>query len=195
MPGRPDQRVNIQFAAPSQSISQGLRARHVGGGDRDPGRALLGAIMGIAAVAVAASIVQHQSQQIATGAQVRQAYANQVGSPPVQLQVTQYASLPSHEVITRSPAQYMMIRTGGVVVVPEGANAVTEERLLVYPPGEDQPLESVKRVQIGGDGGQFENQFSIPLDPESPQGDYRYKLQIMVNKQVMGEQEGAFQAV
>jgi hypothetical protein len=98
-------------------------------------------------------------------------------------------------VIDRNTNDFIMIKGTGAVVVPNGVQAVAEEHLMLYPPGEQTPLESRKPVTMAPDGGQFEDQFSIPLDSGSPQGNYNYTLELIVNQQVMSQQTGVFQAI
>jgi hypothetical protein len=141
------------------------------------------------------TLVQYDSVAVASGNDVRQAYVTEVGSPPSSLQLVGFTVGASRPVIDRSSNDFMMIKDTGVVVVPAGTQAIAKEHLLLYPPGTDQPLQKDKPLSLDPDGGQFEDQFSFPISADSPQGDYKYTVQMVVNDQVMGEQSGVFQAL
>ncbi len=141
------------------------------------------------------ALVQYNTVVVASGNDVRQAYVADVGSPPNAVQVVGFSVGSSRPVIDRSSNDFMMIKGTGAVVVPDGSQAVANAHLLLYPPGADQPREGNKALALAPDGGQFENQFSIPLSSDSPQGVYKYTVQVVVNQQVMGEQTGTFQAL
>jgi len=141
------------------------------------------------------ALVQYNSVVVASGNDVRQAYIADVGAAPDTLQLVGFNVGSSRPIIDRNTNDFMMIKGTGTLVVPAGSQAAATEHLLLYPPGEDKPRERTKPVALAPDGGQFEDQFSIPLSSDSPQGEYKYTVQVVVNQQVMDEQSGSFQAL
>jgi hypothetical protein len=193
-PGQPAAPVVFEFYRPAAPFTRGVSFRPLSsGGGRGP--AFFGVAVAVPVNVDAMSLVQYDSIVIASGNDVRQAYVADVGSPPDTVQVVAFNVGSSRPVIDRNANDFMMIKSTGAVVVPAGSQAVANAHLLLYPPGEDQPREGNKALALAPDGGQFENQFSIPLSSDSPQGDYKYTVQVVVNQQVMGEQSGVFQAL
>lgn len=195
VPGQPMPPAVFEFYRPAAPFTQGIhfQAARPPGGQVTLG-VLFGAIAG-AAIVAPATLVQYNSVPVASGSDVRQAYAAEVGRPPDTLQVVAFTAGASRAVIDRNANDFIMIKGTATVVVPIGSQAVAEEHLLLYPPGEPTPLESRKPVAMTPDGGRFEDQFSIPLDSKSPQGNYNYTLELLVNQQVMSQQTGMFQAL
>lgn len=178
--------VVYEYHTPTEPISAGIIGRGNG--------KMMAAISGFAAGLAAAALVQHESTQLMAGEDLRASYFNDMGVPLDELKVADYSSGIAAPVVSRP--DYEMIKSTGFVLVPTGVAAVTEEKLTLYAPGEDLPaIEKMKRVQLRQDGGQFENQFSFPLNGDSPQGNWRYKVQVFVNKQMYAEEVGEFQVL
>lgn len=193
VPGQPPAPVVFEFYRPAAPFTRGVSFGPMpsGGGSR----VFFGIPVAAPVNADPMALVQYNTVVVASGNDVRQAYVADVGSPPNAVQVVGFNVGASRPVIDRSSNDFMMIKGTGAVVVPDGSQAVANAHLLLYPPGADRPREGSKALALAPDGGQFENQFSIPLSSDSPQGEYKYTVQVVVNQQVMGEQNGTFQAL
>lgn len=154
------------------------------------------AAVGAGLASLACAAVNYQSRQTVSAQAVREDFRRRTGTAPTDTNLVEYATTTGSPVVQRSDGQRQVIHTTGMVVVPEGGNTHPEEEILIYPPGEDKPLQPTRKpVNIAGDGGGFENTFSLPLDKQAPQGTYRYTVRLFSNGSVLGERAGTFQAI
>lgn len=155
-----------------------------------------GAAIGAGLASLACLAVNYESRQTASGASARDDFSRRTGRAPSTIGVENYVAANAMEVVDRQAAQRQTIRTSGTVIIPAGLESNSEEEIAIFPPGETTPLEPTRKpVSIGLDGGGFENAFSLPLNKQSPQGIYRYKVRLITNGNVIGERIGSFQAV
>jgi hypothetical protein len=195
--GSPAGVVVAQEAAPTDcnpvaaAVVGGVFGALLGGHNKAKGAAI-GA--GLASLACAA--VNYQSRQTTSAQAAREDFTRRNGNAPTVTSLSDYTAAPGDQVVQRNAGQREVIRTTGMIVVPEGGSSQPEEEIVIYPPGENKPLPPTRKpVNIAADGGGFENTFSLPLDKKAPQGTYRYTVRLFANGAVLGERAGAFQAI
>lgn len=145
--------------------------------------AIRGAALGTVAGGILCAVVNTQSTQTRTAAQVDQDYQRNRGNLPAQPTVSSYSPRMASSVVQKGqPFQ--------VVSTVELVNGRTEpvrevrEELLIYSP-DGQLIKNGSKPFVANNAGRFENRFSVNLGADAPQGVYPMKTNLVLNGRVV----------
>lgn len=149
--------------------------------------AVKGAAIGGVTGAVGCAIVNSQSRQTRTAAQVDQDYVRSRGALPREPQVVSYVPQLSSSVVQRgSPVKI----TTKAELVNGSATPITDvrEELLVFDSHGEQ-IKSGAKPLVNRSGGRFENTFEVSLPQDSSQGVYTLKTNLYINNKLMARRD------
>lgn len=155
--------------------------------------ALRGAAAGGLVGAIGCVMVNSQSRQTRTAAQVDGDYVRARGRLPAQPQVVSYQPRLNDGMVQRG--QPLMV-TSVVELVNGATTPVREvrEELVVFDQ-EGKPFKSGSKPLVNHTGGRFENSFELTLPKDASQGRYAMKTNLYVNGQLSASRDLSTQLV
>lgn len=155
--------------------------------------ALRGAAAGGLVGAIGCVIVNSQSRQVRTAAQVDSDFVRSRGRLPAQPQVVSYQPRLNQSTVARGTP----VKVTSVVELVNGSTTPIQEvreELVVY--GQDgKPFKSGSKPLVNNSGGRFENTFELKLPKDASQGQYRMKTNLYVNGQLSASRDLSTQLV
>lgn len=155
--------------------------------------ALRGAAAGGLVGAIGCVVVNSQSRQLRTAAQVDNDYVRSRGRLPAQPQVVSYQPRLNDSTVQRGKP---VMVTSVVELVNGSSTPVREvrEELVVF--GQDgKPFATGSKPLINHSGGRFENSFELTLPKDASQGRYAMKTNLYVNGQLSASRDLSTQLV
>lgn len=155
--------------------------------------ALRGAAAGGLVAAIGCVMINSQSRQTRTAAQVDSDFVRSRGRLPAQPQVVSYQPRLNESTVQRGTP----VRVTSVVELVNGATTPVQEvreELVVY--GLDgQPFKTGSKPLVNNSGGRFENTFELNLPKDASQGRYRMKTNLYVNGKLSASRDLSTQLV
>lgn len=145
--------------------------------------AIRGAALGTVAGGILCAVVNTQSSQTRTAAQVDQDYQRNRGNLPAQPTVSSYSPRMASSVVQKGQP-FLVVST--VELVNGRTEPVREvrEELLIYSP-DGQLIKNGSKPFVANNAGRFENRFSVNLGADAPQGVYPMKTNLVLNGRVV----------
>lgn len=155
--------------------------------------ALRGAAAGGLVGAIGCVVVNSQSRQTRTAAQVDADYKRSRGRLPAQPQVVSYQPRLNDSTVQRGQP----VKVTSVVELVNGSTTPVREvreELVVY--GQDgQPFKTGSKPLVNNSGGRFENTFELNMPKDASQGRYAMKTNLYVNGQLSATRDLSTQLV
>ena len=155
--------------------------------------ALRGAAAGGLVGAIGCVIINSQSRQTRTAAQVDGDFVRSRGRLPAQPQVVSYQPRLNEVTVQRGTP----VRVTSVVELVNGTTTPVREvreELVVYAQ-DGKPFKSGSKPLVSTSGGRFENTFELNLPKDASQGRYTMKTNLYVNGQLAASRDLSTQLV